>query len=218
MLVSTSPSRPPSTTLRCLPSTVVFCDNDCPPGSVVPSPGTVNGWTMLPIAPMSASGGMYLAISSRPSTRSTTERLKAAGALLAQMAVADISGEEGPCDQVADRAAVARHRSRWSPKCRSGGGGALSGPRICSQGSVGLHRAKMSGTEHSTSIHEKTGIGGEALQIDSLYKRPALRHRISSRSATGSSAKLLSIMRVESGYVDADRGNSDSHSIRSIPT
>jgi len=51
---------------------------------------------MLPIAPMSASGGMYLAISSRPSTRSTTERLKAAGALLAQMAVADISGEEGP--------------------------------------------------------------------------------------------------------------------------
>jgi hypothetical protein len=115
LLVSTSPSRPPSTTLRCLPSTVVFCDNDCPPGSVVPSPGTVNGWTMLPIAPMSASGGMYLAISSRPSTRSTTERLKAAGALLAQMAVADISGEEGPGDQVADRA-VARHRSCASPK------------------------------------------------------------------------------------------------------
>src|SRR5260370_24970582 len=98
---------------------------------------------------------MYLAISSRPSTRSTTERLKAAGALLAQMAVADISGEEGSGDQVADRAAVARHRSRWSPRCCSGGGGALSGPRICSQGSVGLHRAEMSGTDHSTASMKK---------------------------------------------------------------
>ena len=34
LLVSTSLDRPPSTILRCLPSTVVVCDNDCPPAPV----------------------------------------------------------------------------------------------------------------------------------------------------------------------------------------
>ena len=37
------------------------------------------------------------------------------------------------------------------------------------------------------------------IQIDSLYSRAALRHRISSRSCTGTSAKLFSIMRADSG-------------------
>ena len=37
------------------------------------------------------------------------------------------------------------------------------------------------------------------IQIESLYSRAALRHRISSRSSTGTSAKLFSIMRVLSG-------------------
>lgn len=38
----------------------------------------------------------------------------------------------------------------------------------------------MSGTEHSTSIHEKTGSGGEA-QIDSLYRRAAGLYGVGAR-------------------------------------
>jgi hypothetical protein len=71
----------------------------------------------------------------------------------------------------------------------------------------------------SLTLETVTGVYAcHTIQIDSLYSRAALRHRISSRSCAGTSAKLFSIMRADSGYVDVDRGNSDSHRMRSGPT
>ncbi len=61
------------------------------------------------------------------------------------------------------------------------------------------------GDESSEGYHSErsygTVLGGNRrdAQIDSLYRRAALRHRIISRSFTGTSAKLVSIMRIESG-------------------
>ena len=63
----------------------------------------------------------------------------------------------------------------------------------CRKAAAGL-RVKTPGLETDTAIKR-----GEALQIESLYRRAALRHRISSRSARETSAKLFSIMRMDSG-------------------
>ena len=59
LLVGTSPDSPPSTTLRCLPSTVVVRDNDCPVGSVVPSPGSLSPYASrsFPLLPPQLGAG-----------------------------------------------------------------------------------------------------------------------------------------------------------------
>jgi hypothetical protein len=55
-----------------------------------------------------------------------------------------------------------------------------------------FHQVLMPGTVRGV-------YASHTIQIDSLYSRAALRHRISSRSCAGTSAKLFSIMRADSG-------------------
>ena len=54
--------------------------------------------------------------------------------------------------------------------------------------------------DSSPALRTVTGVCVcHTIQIDTLYSRAALRHRISSRSCAGTSAKLFSMMRADSG-------------------